>query len=101
MDLIPAILSKSWDWSALSITFLERRSIDEGYWLNIGYNSKMTNLMWIPQHFIPAALYTMLLLQLHRHPRFLAVSGVLLAASLFWFPPLWPSACCHWPGCYS
>ena len=86
MDLIPAILSKSWDWSALIMTFLGRSGIDEGWWLNIGYNAKMTNLMWIPQHFLPAALYTLLLFQLRRQPRFLTVSGVLLAASLFWSP---------------
>ena len=86
MDLIPAILSKSWDWSALIMTFLGRSGIDEGWWLNIGYNAKMTNLMWIPQHFLPAALNTLLLFQLRRQPRFLTVSGVLLAANLFWSP---------------
>ena len=88
MDLIPAIAfrSNNWDWSALFITSLGHSVIDEGWWLNIGYNSNMTNLMWIPQHFIPAALYALLLVPLQRQPRFLTVSGVLLAASLFWSP---------------
>ena len=47
-------------------------------------SSHMTGLMFVPQHFIPAGLYTMLLLHLHRRPRFLAVSGVVLAAAPFW-----------------
>ena len=46
----------------------------------------LVGLMWVPQHLIPAALYTLLLLQLRRQPRFLAVSGVVLAAGLFWSP---------------
>ena len=37
-----------------------------------------------PQHFISASLYTLLLLNLCRHPRFLAVSGILLATAPFW-----------------
>ncbi len=41
-------------------------------------------LAWSPQHFLPAGLYTLLLLQLRRRTRFLAVSGVLLAAAPFW-----------------
>ncbi len=47
-------------------------------------SSHMTGLMWVPQHFIPAGLYTLLLLHLCRRPRFLAVSGVVLAAAPFW-----------------
>lgn len=37
-----------------------------------------------PQHFMPAGLYALLMAQLRRHPRFLAVSGVALAAAPFW-----------------
>ena len=37
-----------------------------------------------PQHFMPAGLYALLMAQLRRQPRFLAVSGVLLAAAPFW-----------------
>ena len=47
-------------------------------------SSHMTGLMWVPQHFIPAGLYTLLLLHLRRRPRFLAVSGVVLAAAPLW-----------------
>ena len=87
MDIIGVILFGGWDWSAVQTT-LDRSGHIEGVWgaLNIGYNSKMTNLMWLPQHFIPATLYTLLLFQLHWQPRFLTASGVILAASLFWSP---------------
>ena len=52
----------------------------------IQYSSNMTTLMWVPQHFIAGGLYTMLLMQLRAQPRFLASSGLLLAACLFWSP---------------
>ena len=95
MDIIPTILSESWDWSALSITFHQGwPRIDLGrdteFWSMEGlyslYGSSMFNLMWHPHNFLPAALYTLLLIQLRREPRFLSVSGILLAASLFWSP---------------
>ena len=44
----------------------------------------MRALLWDPQHFLPTALYALLLWRLRRQPRFLAVSGVLLAAAPFW-----------------
>ena len=50
------------------------------------YSSNMASLMWAPQHFISGGLYTMLLMQLRSQPRFLASSGLLLAACLFWSP---------------
>ena len=52
----------------------------------VQYSSNTTALMWVPQHFIAAGLYTTLLLQLRRQPRFLAAAGILLAASPFWSP---------------
>ena len=52
----------------------------------IQYSSNASALMWVPQHFIAAGLYSMLLLQLRSQPRFLACSGILLAACLFWSP---------------
>ena len=52
----------------------------------IQYSSLTSVLMWAPQHFITSGLYTMLLLQLRSQPRFLACSGILLAACLFWSP---------------
>ena len=95
MDLIGEILFGGWDWITVIITFdqvwptidLGRSRID-GLWswssLHIKHFGSMFNLLWAPQHFIPATLCTLLLFQLHRHPRFLAVSGLILAASLFW-----------------
>lgn len=50
------------------------------------YSSNMASLMWAPQHFLTGGLYTMLLVQLRSQPRFLASSGLLLAACLFWSP---------------
>ena len=63
--------------------------VDHLEWLGLWgvatqYSSNMTALMWSPQHFIPAGLYVLLMLQLRGHRRFLAVSGVLLAAAPFW-----------------
>ena len=49
-----------------------------------GILSNMTALMWGPQHLLGAGLSTLLLLHLRRQPRFLAVSGVVLAAAPFW-----------------
>ena len=50
------------------------------------YPPNMNSLMWTPQHFVPAGLYTFLLLHLWRQPRFLGVSAVFLAAAPFWSP---------------
>ena len=54
--------------------------------LRMEYPSLMETLAWSPQHFIPAGIVTQLLIQLGHHSRFLAVSGVVLAVSLFWSP---------------
>ena len=50
------------------------------------YKSNTDHLMWAPQHFVPAGLYTILLLQLRRQARFLGVSAILLAAAPLWSP---------------
>ena len=95
MDFLRTILLEGWDWIELSVNLngwpwfkLGRDHLewDKHYNLETQYSSNMTGLMWVPQHFIPAALYTLILVQLRRQPRFLAVSGVVLAASLFWSP---------------
>ena len=95
MDFLRTVLLEGWGWIGLSV------DIDPWPWLELGryhleqdehwgvivqYSSNMTGLLWVPHHFISAALYTLLLVQLRRQPRFLAVSGVALAASLFWSP---------------
>ena len=59
---------------------------DEFLTFKVQYSSNTTALMWVPQHFIASGLYTTLLIQLRRQPQFLAVSGILLAASPFWSP---------------
>ena len=56
------------DWNVFQLRFPLRELIDS------------------PQHFLPAVLYTLLLLQLRDHPRFLAVSGIVTASSIFWSP---------------
>ena len=50
----------------------------------LGYPSPTPTLQFTPQHFLPAALGTLLMLQLRRRRRFLEASGVVLAACLFW-----------------
>ena len=48
------------------------------------YQSHTLTLRFTPQHFLPAGLGTLLMLQLRRRRRFLEASGVVLAACLFW-----------------
>ena len=95
MDFLRIILLEGWSGIGLSVDFetwpwleLGRYHLEpDKLWdIRIQYSSNMTTLMWSPHHFISAALYTLLLVQLRRHPRFLAVSGVVVAASLFWSP---------------
>ena len=94
MDIVRTVLFEGWDWIELSVDLsgwpwldLGRYHLEWNHWgVRIQYSSNMTGLMWVPHHFISAALYTLLLVQLRRQPRFLAVSGVVLAASLFWSP---------------
>ena len=52
------------------------------------YQSHTLTLQFTPQHFLPAGLGTLLMLQLRRRRRFLEASGVVLAACLFWSPLL-------------
>ena len=93
MDIVYAILFEGWDWIELSVDLdgwpiigLGHAFLDMGWGVAIQYLPNTFSLMWTPQHFISAALYALLLVQLRRQPRFLAVSGVVLAASLFWSP---------------
>ena len=95
MDIVRAVLSEGWKWFELSVEFdgwpqfgLGRHSLEWGSdWSSLGeYVSFMHSLMWVPQHFIAGAMYALLLIQLRHHRRFLAVSGVVVGASLFWSP---------------
>ena len=93
MDIMRVILTDGWAWFDLSIEWDGLPGIVVGVdhieWLGLWdvytqYSSNMTALMWSPHHFISAGLYVLLMLQLRGHRRFLAVSGVLLAAAPFW-----------------
>ena len=93
MDILRIMLTGEWrlidiqvEWDGLPGVSVERGHIEWRGLLGVvtQYSSNMTALMWVPQHFIPAGLYTFLMLQLRGHRRFLAVSGVLLAAAPFW-----------------
>ena len=95
MDIVRISLLEGWDWWNLSLEVegwpqveLGRISLewDERFFTRIQYSSNMVGLMWVPQHFIAGALYALLLVQLRRYGRFLGVSGVLVAGSLFWSP---------------
>ena len=46
----------------------------------------VVELMFSPQHLIAAALATLLVVQLRQESRFLAISGMLLGATMFWSP---------------
>ena len=72
-----------WPWIELGRGSLEWVGYDG---LALQYTSPTVALLWVPQHFIAAGIYTLLLFQLRRHERFLAVSGVLVVGSLFWSP---------------
>ena len=95
MDIVRIALVEGLDWFALSLQRegwprieLGRTHLEWGglRGADLQVSSHMVGLMWVPKHFIAAALYALLLLQLGRNERFLAVSGVLLAAALFWSP---------------
>lgn len=93
MDIMRVIPWEGWNWIDLDIKRGGLLGLSVGRdhieWDGFGqirtqYSANTTILMWVPQHFIPAGLYALSMLQLRRHRRFLAVSGVLLAAGLFW-----------------
>ena len=93
MDILRVILWEGWSWIDLDIKRGGLLGLSVGRdhieWDGFGqirtqYSANTTSLMWVPQHFIPAGLYALSMLQLRRHRRFLAVSGVLLSAGLFW-----------------
>ena len=69
--------------------------------IKIQFSSHMVGLMFVPKHFIAAALYTLLLLQLRRDMLFIAVSGVVLDGSTTSGHPLSQLACCHLSQCSS
>ena len=95
MDLVSGILLEGLEWLEIEFAWegwpefrIGRNRLD-GIWLkDVGvlYLSQMYGLMLIPQHFIAGGLCALLIVQLRRSGRFLAVSGVVLAAATFWSP---------------
>ena len=51
---------------------------------SLEYQPHLETFRVTPQHFIPAALGSLLLVRLRDRPRFLAVAGIVLAACSFW-----------------
>lgn len=95
MDIVRILLLEGWDWIGLSVSLDGWPRIELGkshlewdnrFGVKLQYSSHMVGMMWVPKHFLAAGLYTLLLLQLGRCKRFLAASGVLVAAAPFWSP---------------
>ena len=95
MDIVRIALLEGWDWFEFGFGVDGWPRIDLGRshleWdrssdIKIQFSSHIVGLMWVPKHFVAAGLYVLLFMQLRRHGPFLAISGVLLAASLFWSP---------------
>lgn len=100
MDLLRNVLLHGMDWVDWRTAFrfdglwptvgLQRGLVEwprfDGVWVYLQYSANTTGLMFLPQHTVSAALGALLVVQLSDRPRFLAVSGVLLAAVVFWSP---------------
>ena len=95
MDALRIIFAEGWDISEFRLILEGWPRIEVGRdhleWeglksIRLQFSSHMVGLMFVPKHFIAAALYALLLLQLRRHMPFIAVSGIVLAAALFWSP---------------
>lgn len=93
MDVLRWFLEAGWDWLAVDVgprggPRLAARHLLEKTNL-IGTVSFISNFYIFrssPQHGVSAWLGALLLLQVGRHPRLLACSGILLAAVTFWSP---------------
>ena len=94
MDIVRTLLLDGWGWIEFNIDFQGWPRLELGSYhiewagnkwgIVIQYPSHTAGLLWAPTHFIAGALFTLLLYQLRRHPRFLAVCGIVLAAAPFW-----------------
>ena len=95
MDIVMHVINEGWDWFHPSISWngWPRISLGIGnlglaYYTNLEvfYLSHMIGLKWAPQHFIAGGLYTLLIVQLRRQRRFIAISGIVIGPSVFWSP---------------
>ena len=48
--------------------------------------SHVTGMTWVPQHWLPGLIGTLLIIQLRDHVNFVAINGLLLAILLLWSP---------------
>ena len=74
LDVLRGVL-EGWQWPFDNF---------EGAPFRIGLMSPVRELTSGPHHFLSTGLLALLLWQLRRQPRFLAVSGIVLAAAPFW-----------------
>ena len=81
MDVLWTRILHGWYWPGEDY---ERLSKD--WFLPINYRNNFHSFTYAPQHFIPAGLGALLLAQLRRQPRFMAVICIAWAASIFWSP---------------
>lgn len=100
MDLLRNLLLEGVDWLDWSTAFRSaggwpvfgpsRGQVEwprfGDVWVFLQYHSNTVGLMYNPQHFVVAALGVLLVVQMSDRPRFLAVSGVVLATVVFWSP---------------
>ena len=92
MDVLRLVLEEGWDWLAVNVDaqgwprITVRRLLEKPDLTTVRLTSHMHIFRGSPQHGLSAWIGTQLLLQLRQDPRFLALSGVLLAAVAFWSP---------------
>ena len=95
MDIVTVLIFEGWEWFVLRTNLagwpqvwlgriLLERELHED--VKVLFHSHMYGMLWVPQHFIPGALYALLLFKMRRHGGFLAVSGIVVASALFWSP---------------
>ena len=95
MDIVTHTIFEGWEWFEPRFAWngwpwISLGPVEMGisyYWkLDVSYISHMNSFTWAPHHFIAGGLYVLLLVQLRRQRRFLAVSGVVVGSCLFWSP---------------
>jgi hypothetical protein len=93
MDVLVLVMFEGWEWfdPSFSSNGWPRISLgpyifgNEFYWeIDVHYYSNLFSLMWTPQHFIAGGIYALLVVQLWDNRRFLAISAVVVCASVFW-----------------
>ena len=75
-------LPRVWDWNLLEGAMWDWTTVESP--MPLEYLSHALAFGFSPHHFITAGLGTLLMVQLRRRRRFLAVSGVVLATLPFW-----------------